>query len=74
LSANALFISIKKQKYTAVITLVNILGLMVSIVPLVLSYGILGAGLSALIGSACAVPFIIYYTRKSFSDLNANIR
>lgn len=69
LSATALFISIKKQQYTTVITLVNILGLTVSIIPLVLSYGIFGAGLSALIGSVCAVPFIIYFTNKSFVEL-----
>lgn len=66
LSSTALFLSVNKQEYTTVITMVNILGLVVSIIPLALTYGIFGAGLSALIGSLIAVPFIIYYTQKTF--------
>lgn len=68
LSSTALFLSQNKQEYTTLITFVNILGLIVSIVPLVLSYGIFGAGLSALIGSLVALPFIIFYTYKTFSN------
>ena len=70
LSSTALFLSTHKQEYTTVITFVNILGLVISIVPLVMAYGIFGAGLSALIGSLCATPFIIYYTQKIFLDLD----
>jgi lipopolysaccharide exporter len=66
LSSTALFLSVNKQEYTSIITLVNILGLVISIVPLSLTYGIFGAGLSALVGSFIAVPFIIYYTHKTF--------
>lgn len=69
LSSNALFLSVNKQEYTSIITLVNILGLVISIVPLSLTYGIFGAGLSALVGSFIAVPFIIYYTHKTFINL-----
>lgn len=69
ISTTALFISLKKQEYVTIITLINILGLTVSIIPLIMSYGIFGAGLSALIGSICAVPFILYFTRKSFFEL-----
>ncbi len=70
MSTNALFLSTKKQEYTTVITLVNILALTVSIVPLIMSYGLIGAGYSALIGSVCATPFIIYYTSKTFKLKN----
>ncbi len=66
LSSTALFLSVNKQEYTTIITFVNILGLIVSIIPLSLTYGIFGAGLSALIGSLIAIPFIIYYTQKAF--------
>ncbi len=68
LSSTALFLSVKKQEYTTIITLVNILGLIVSVIPLSLAYGIFGAGLSALIGSLIAIPFIIYYTHKAFGQ------
>lgn len=72
LSSTALFLSTNKQEYTTAITLVNILGLIISIVPLILNYGLFGAGLSALIGSLCAVPFIIYFTQKTFSNIKKN--
>lgn len=68
LSSSALFLSLKKQEYTTVVTLVNIIGLTVSIIPLILSYGLFGAGLAALIGSVTATPFIIYYTLKLLKD------
>jgi O-antigen/teichoic acid export membrane protein len=63
-SSSALFMSLKKQKYVTVITLVSILSLAVTIVPLVMKYGISGAGISALIGSLAALPFILYFTIK----------
>jgi lipopolysaccharide exporter len=66
LAANALFLSMKKQEYTTIITFVNILGLVISIVPMISAYGMFGAGISALIGSAVAIPFIIYFTHRSF--------
>lgn len=69
LSSNALFLSTNRQEYTTVITLVNILGLVISIFPLIFKFGLFGAGISALIGSLCAIPFIIYYTQKTFSAL-----
>lgn len=69
LSSTALFLSVKKQEYTAAITLVNIIGLIISIVPLIVNYGIFGAASSALIGSVCAIPFIIFFTYKTFSVL-----
>ncbi|HUQ84980.1 MAG TPA: oligosaccharide flippase family protein [Candidatus Limnocylindrales bacterium] len=69
LSSTALFISMKKQEYTSVITLVNILGLILSIVPFIMSYQLFGAGISALLGSIIAIPFIIYYTNRTFKIL-----
>ncbi len=66
-SSFALFLSAKKQEYTTMITLVNILGLIISIVPLIMSYGVFGAGLSALIGSISAVPFIFYFVYKTLN-------
>lgn len=67
LSSTALFLSANKQEYTTIITMINITGLLISIIPLVLAYGIFGAGLSAVIGSLLAVPFILYYTHRIFT-------
>ncbi len=68
-SSSALFLAIKKQEYVMVVTLVSILGLAISIVPLVVKFGIVGAGLSALIGSITALPIIIFYLARVFGDL-----
>ena len=65
--SSTLFLAVGKQEYVSVVTFVSILGLAVSIVPLVLSYGIVGAGISALIGSLLALPFMIYFALKIFS-------
>lgn len=67
-SSSALFFSQKKQGYATVITFVNILGILVLIIPLVLLKGIYGAGLAGFIGSLLAIPFMIYYVRKIFSN------
>lgn len=69
LSSTALFLSVNRQEYTTIVTLVNILGMVISIIPLILSYGILGAGISALTGSLIAIPFIIFYTHRTFSQI-----
>ena len=58
-SASALFLAINKQEYVTALTLASIFGLAISLYPLVLKFGILGAGLAALIGSLTAVPVIV---------------
>lgn len=66
ISSYSLFLALKKQEYVSLITLVGIVGLGVSIVPLVNKYGITGAGFSALIGSIVSVPVVAYYLNKVF--------
>ncbi len=63
-SASALFLAVKKQQFVTMITFVSILGLALSIIPLVLRFGIVGAGYSAIIGSVAALPIILYYLVK----------
>lgn len=65
-SSSALFLAIKKQEYVTALTFVSILGLAASIIPLVQKYGIVGAGISATIGSVLALPVIIYLLIKVF--------
>lgn len=65
-SSSALFLAIKKQEYVTILTFVSILGLAASIIPLVQKYGIVGAGISAIIGSLLALPVIIYLLIRVF--------
>ncbi len=67
-SSSALFLAVGKQEYVTVVTLVSILGLIIPIIPFVIRFGLLGAAISALIGTIIAVPFFIYYTLKIFNE------
>ncbi|OGH11510.1 MAG: hypothetical protein A3B38_01740 [Candidatus Levybacteria bacterium RIFCSPLOWO2_01_FULL_36_13] len=64
-SSSSLLLSVGKQKEVSVVTLVSIFGLAVTLVPLVQAYGIIGAGISALIGTLAALPFMFYFTYKT---------
>ncbi len=66
-STSSLFLSVKKQEYVTAVTFFSLLGLAVTIIPLVSRYGILGAAYSALIGSLAAVPVILICLWKTFS-------
>jgi O-antigen/teichoic acid export membrane protein len=59
----------EKQKYTAVITIVSTLGLWATIIPLTRAYGLIGAGLSAIIGTLISLPFTIYFVRKTLAEV-----
>lgn len=67
-----LLLALKRQKAVSAITLVGILGLSISIVPLVKNFGIEGAAIAALIGSIAAAPVAAYYSLKVFTRNNAN--
>ena len=62
--AYSLFLAVKKQKYLTISTLAGIIGLAIVIFPLVSKYGIVGAGISAIVGTAVTVPFIIFFIIK----------
>ena len=64
--SSSVFFAVQKQEYTTVITLVSFATLAISIIPFVNMFGLIGAGLAAVLGSLTAVPFIIYYTIRVF--------
>lgn len=64
----AVFLALQKQQYVTLVTLVGILGLGLSIVPLVNRFGIVGAGISTLVGSLATAPIIVYYLFKIFKE------
>ena len=65
-SSYPVFLSLKKQKYITYAMLAGISGLMLTIVPFVKNYGIVGAGLSALTGTLFEIPVIVFYLAKIF--------
>lgn len=60
-SAYSLFLSVRKQEIVTLITLFGILGLGVTILPLVRGYGIVGAAWSTIIGTLVSAPIVIYH-------------
>lgn len=64
-----LFLSLKKQNYVMVVTLVGILGLGATVLPLVARYGILGAAYAALVGAFLSVPIAFYLVAKILKGL-----
>ncbi|MCL4354085.1 oligosaccharide flippase family protein [Patescibacteria group bacterium] len=66
-SSSALFLAIEKQKYVMYVTLVSVIGLGITIIPLVKMYGLVGAAIAATIGSVLAIPVIVYFLIKTFT-------
>lgn len=64
-SVNSLFVAKINQKYSAIVTLTSVFGLLITIVPLVRLYGIIGAGVATIIGTVISLPLTIYYVRKT---------
>lgn len=67
-STNSLMVAKVKQKYSAIVTFVSAAGLLVTIVPLINRYGIIGAGIAAIIGTLISIPFTIYFIGKTLKS------
>ena len=63
-STYPLFHSLKKQKYVSLITLFSIIGLFITVIPLVNKFDIVGAGFSSLTGALFAIPITVYFLNK----------
>jgi O-antigen/teichoic acid export membrane protein len=61
-----LFLSLKKQNYVTLITLASLTALLISVVPLVKTHGLMGAGMSALIGAVAGIPVTVLLLTKTF--------
>lgn len=66
-SVNSFFVASKLQKYVVATTLVSVVVLCTSIIPLVRSFGIMGAGGAALLGTLASLPVNIFFIRKTLS-------
>lgn len=73
-SSFALFLSAGKQEYMMAVNLVGIIGISIFIFPLVVRFGLVGAGISTIIGLGLSLPLNIYYLWKLLSKLNLEIK
>lgn len=70
---SAVFLSVEKQKYVAATTFARLMVLLVLLVPLINSYGMVGAGYAMLISIFGEIPVILYLYFKLFRNENRNI-
>jgi len=62
----SVFLALKMQKTVMLSELFGIVGMGVAIYPMVMKYGIVGAGYSTIIAFVCSLPVVIYGLRKVF--------
>lgn len=67
-SAFPILLANKRQDIVMLLTFIGILGLAISIFPLINLYGLVGAGISTIIGSLVMVPLAFYWIRKITND------
>jgi O-antigen/teichoic acid export membrane protein len=58
--ASAMFLAAGKQNYVTAMTFIRFAALVITIYPLVLMYGMMGAGYSALLSALVEVPVILF--------------
>ncbi len=58
------FLATKNQNYITVITLVSLIGLGISIIPLIHLWGLIGAGLAVIVGAFSTLPVSFYFIFK----------
>lgn len=62
--SGAVFYAVKKQKYLTVISIVSFAVMITFIFPLISQFGLIGAGISAMLGSLATLPVMTYYLIK----------
>ncbi len=67
---NSFFMAVQKTKYVTYITLASTLGLLATIYPFTLHYGIVGAATSAMFGAIIALPFTLYLAFRTLQPLS----
>ncbi|MBI5044744.1 MAG: lipopolysaccharide biosynthesis protein [Candidatus Levybacteria bacterium] len=66
----SLFLSLKKQRYVAIMTFVRVITLMVLVYPFTMQWGLHGTSMSALLSVVAEVPIALYYIDKIFLKTN----
>lgn len=68
-TTSAFFLGVGKQNYVAGMTLVRLLILIITIIPLTVGYGIVGASYAVLLSGISEIPIIIYYIKLTFKAI-----
>ncbi len=68
--SSSLFLALKKQNFVAGMTFIRFLTLIITIAPLTLSYGIIGASFSALLSVLLEIPLVVFYIWKVFKPVS----
>lgn len=69
-SSFPLLLAYKRQDLVMILTFIGILGLTITIFPLIKIYGLVGAGISTIIGSMAMLIPAFYYVKK-FTNINS---
>jgi len=69
---SSLLLALNKVKYITLTTFIGLFGMLATIVPLILMFGIVGAAYAACIGYLFSVPFIVYYAFSSLEAIKKN--
>lgn len=64
--STSLFLALGKQNFVAGMTFARLTVLVITIIPLTLNYGIIGASISALFSALIEFPLIVFYILKVF--------
>lgn len=60
-SISVLFLALQRQEIVSLVTFVNMAGLAITVVPFVLMFGMVGAGIAAIIGSILGLIVSLYF-------------
>ncbi len=72
LSISSFLLSLKKQKYLTLTTFIGLAGMIITIVPAIMMWGIVGAAYAAVFGHLLSVPFIVYFAWKSLEKVKTD--
>lgn len=73
-TTSSLFLAVGKQNYVAGMTFLRFIVLVVTVVPLTLTYGIVGSSISVLLSGILELPLAAYYAISVFKSDNKEIR
>lgn len=63
---SSLFLSMERQDYVAKMTFVRVVALLIVVVPLIRTYGLMGAAYAMMVSIFVEIPVILFYTFKLF--------
>lgn len=64
----SVFYAVKKQKYNFAISLIAFSVMIIIIYPLITQWGLVGAGIAAIIGSLAPLPLLFFFLYKIFNN------